>query len=67
MIPIELFHDLAETLVAVVLFVPHILVVLDFPIPVKSQCNQTIDLLRNGHWLWCVLLLQLEDDLIWLR
>lgn len=65
-ISVELLHNLTKTLVTVVLLVPHVFVVSDLPILIQSQCNQAVHLLGDRHWLWCIFLLQLENDLIWL-
>ena len=48
---------------AVVLIVPHVLVVYNLAFPIQRQRHQTVDRLRKMCYARSVLLLHLEDEL----
>lgn len=67
LIAVECLHDLPQSLMAVILMVPHILVVLHLSFIVKRQGYETVDGLREFRYFWGVLLLHLETKLFGLR
>lgn len=63
MIPVERLQYLPQAFVAVVLLVPHVLVILDFSILIQSQDDQTVDRFAGVQDARRVFLLLLVDDL----
>ena len=64
MVAIEGLEDLSQSFMRVILFVPHILVVLDLALLVQSESDKRVDSLGRLDNLGRVGLLQLEDDVI---
>jgi hypothetical protein len=67
MIAIQSLHNLAQTLIRIVLLIPHILVILDLTLIIQCQCDKTVYRLGKVKESRCVFLLQLEDDAVLLR
>jgi len=65
MIPVQRFHHLPQPLVAVILVIPHILVVFDLALLIERQSHKTIYRLCEMHEPRCVFLFHFEDDLVW--
>lgn len=63
MIPIQRFHDLAQSLMTVVLLIPHVLVIFHFPLLIEGQGDKAVNRLRVMHESWCVFLFHLECEL----
>lgn len=63
-IAVQRLHDFTQTLMRVILLVPHILVILDLSLFIKSQGDERIGSFCEMKELWCVCLLKLEDDAI---
>lgn len=63
MIPIQRLHDLAQSLMTVVLLIPHILVIFHFPLLIEGQCDKAVDRLRVMKESWRVFLFHLEREL----
>jgi hypothetical protein len=67
MIAIQCLHNLTQTFMRIILFIPHILVILDLALIIQSQCNKTVNRLGKMDDSGCVFLLELEDDAILFR
>lgn len=63
MIPIERLHNLPQSLMTIILLIPHILMVFYFPLLIQRQCHKAVDRLREVHHAWRVFLLHLEGKL----
>jgi hypothetical protein len=61
-IPVQRLEYLPQSFVAVILLIPHVLVILDFSVSIQCQRDEGVDLLGDGHGLWGVFLLQFEND-----
>lgn len=67
MVAIQRLHDLSQTFMGVIFFVPHILVVFDLALIIKRQSHKRVDRLCELRYLWSIRLLELEDDVIGFR
>lgn len=67
MVTVQRLHNLAQTLVRVVVVIPHVLVVLDLALVIQRQGDQAVHGLREVNDSGCVFLLKLEDDAIGFR
>lgn len=63
MIPIQSLHNLAQSSMAVVLLIPHVLMIFHLTMLIERQCDKAIDRFREMHESWCVFLLHLERNL----
>ena len=62
-IPVQGFHNLSQAFMAVILLVPHILVVFHLPFRVQSQRNEAVNRLCEIDYSGCILLLHFEYEL----
>lgn len=63
MIPIQSLHNLAQTLMTVVLLIPHVLMIFHLLLLIERQRHKTVDRFREMHESWCVFLFHLERNL----
>lgn len=61
MITIKRLHNLAKSLMRIILFVPHVFVVFHLALLIQRQSDQRINLLGRVEYFGSVGLLELED------
>lgn len=63
MIAVQSLHRLSQPFMAIVLLIPHVLVIHNLPILIQREAHEAIHNLANRHQLWVIFLLELEDEL----